>query len=32
MKLQVVRAIYKSGTLIFTQPELAARDGAEVTF
>lgn len=30
MRLQVVRAIYKSGTLIFTQPELTPRDGTEV--
>jgi hypothetical protein len=30
MRLQVVRAIYKNGTLIFTQPELAPRDGTEV--
>ena len=30
MKLQVVRAIYKGGTLIFTQPELTPRDGTEV--
>lgn len=30
MKLQVVRAIYKGGTLTFAQPELAPRDGVEV--
>ena len=30
MKLQVVRAMYKGGTLIFTQPELIPRDGTEV--
>ena len=30
MRLQVVRAIYKDGTLIFTQPELTPRDGTEV--
>lgn len=30
MRLQVVRAIYKNGTLIFTQPELTPRDGTEV--
>jgi hypothetical protein len=30
MRLQVVRAIYKSGMLIFTQPELTPRDGTEV--
>jgi hypothetical protein len=30
MRLQVVRAIYKGGTLIFTQPELTPRDGTEV--
>ena len=30
MKLQVVRAIYKEGALIFAQPELTPRDGAEV--
>ena len=30
MKLQVVRAIYKGGTLIFSQPELTPRDGTEV--
>lgn len=30
MRLQVVRAIYKDGTLIFTQPELIPRDGTEV--
>jgi hypothetical protein len=28
--LQIVRAIYKGGTLIFTKPELAPRDGTEV--
>lgn len=30
MRLQVVRAIYKDGTLIFTQPELTPRNGTEV--
>lgn len=30
MRLQVVRAIYQGGTLIFTQPELTPRDGTEV--
>jgi hypothetical protein len=30
MKLQAVRAVYRGGTLIFTQPELAPRDGTEV--
>ena len=30
MRLQVVRAIYKDGTLIFAQPELTPKDGAEV--
>jgi hypothetical protein len=30
MRLQVVRAIYKNGTLIFAQPELTPRDGTEV--
>jgi hypothetical protein len=30
MRLQVVRAIYKGGGLIFTQPELTPRDGTEV--
>jgi hypothetical protein len=30
MRLQVVRAIYKGGTLIFAQPELTPRDGTEV--
>jgi hypothetical protein len=30
MRLQVVRAIYKNGALIFTQPELTPRDGTEV--
>lgn len=30
MRLQVVRAIYKSGTLTFTQPELTPQDGTEV--
>jgi len=30
MRLQAVRAIYKGGTLIFADPELAPRDGAEV--
>ena len=30
MRLQVVRAIYKGGALIFTQPELTPRDGTEV--
>ncbi len=30
MRLQVVRAIYKNGTLIFTQPEFTPRDGTEV--
>jgi hypothetical protein len=30
MRLQVVRAIYKGGTLIFSHPELAPGDGTEV--
>ena len=30
MRLQVVRAIYKDGTLLFAQPELTPRDGTEV--
>ena len=30
MRLQVVRTIYKGGTLIFPQPELTPRDGTEV--
>lgn len=30
MRLQVVRAIYKGGALIFSQPELTPRDGTEV--
>jgi hypothetical protein len=30
MRLQVVRAIYKGGVLIFAQPELTPRDGTEV--
>ena len=30
MKLQVVRAIYKDGALIFAQPELTPKDGTEV--
>lgn len=30
MRLQVVRAIYKGGTLIFSQPELTPRDRTEV--
>ena len=30
MRLQVIRAIYKGGALIFTQPELTPRDGTEV--
>ncbi len=30
MRLQVVRAIYKGGALIFPQPELTPRDGTEV--
>ena len=30
MKLQVVRATYKGGMLIFAQPELAPQDGTEV--
>ncbi|MGE0681526.1 MAG: hypothetical protein AB7P69_11605 [Candidatus Binatia bacterium] len=30
MRLQVVRAIYKRGVLIFAQPELTPRDGTEV--
>jgi hypothetical protein len=30
MRLQVVRAIYQRGTLIFAQPELTPRDGTEV--
>ena len=30
MRLQAVRAIYKGGTLTFTQPELTPRDGTEI--
>jgi hypothetical protein len=30
MSLQTVRAVYKSGTLIFIDPALAPRDGTEV--
>lgn len=30
MRLQVVRAIYKDGTLIFAHPELTPRNGTEV--
>ncbi len=30
MKLQVVRAIYQGGALIFAQPELTPCDGTEV--
>ena len=30
MRLQAVRAIYKGGMLIFTQPELTPKDGTEV--
>ena len=30
MRLQAVRAIFKGGMLIFTQPELTPRDGTEV--
>ena len=30
MRLQVVRAIYKGGGLIFAQPDLTPRDGTEV--
>ena len=30
MRLQVVRAIYQGGMLIFTQPELIPPDGTEV--
>ena len=30
MRLQVVRAIYKGGGLIFAQPELTPRNGTEV--
>jgi hypothetical protein len=30
MRLQAVHALYKGGTLIFTDPALAPRDGAEV--
>ena len=30
MKLQVVRAIYQGGSLIFAQPDLAPQDGTEV--
>lgn len=30
MRLQVVRAIYQNGTLIFTQPGLTPQDGTEV--
>ena len=32
MRLQVVRAIYKGGALIFTQPELTPRDGTQWSF
>lgn len=30
MSLQTVRAVYRSGTLIFTDPALAPKDGTEV--
>ena len=30
MRLQAVRAVYKSGTLIFTHPECTPKDGTEV--
>jgi len=30
MRLQAAHAVYKEGTLIFADPELAPRDGAEV--
>lgn len=30
MGLQAVRAVYKSGTLIFNNPELTPKDGTEV--
>jgi len=30
MRLQATHAVYKEGTLIFANPELAPRDGAEV--
>jgi hypothetical protein len=30
MGLQAVRAVYKGGTLIFTNPELTPKDGTEV--
>jgi hypothetical protein len=30
MRLQVVRAIYKDGTLVFAHPELTPKDGTEV--
>ncbi len=30
MRLQVVRAIYKDGTLVFAHPEVVPRNGAEV--
>ena len=30
MKLQAVRAIYKDGTLVFADPELAPKNGAQV--
>lgn len=30
MRLQVVRAVYKDGTLIFAEPELTPQDGTEV--
>lgn len=29
-RLKTVHAVYKNGTLIFANPELAPRDGAEV--
>ncbi len=30
MRVQVARAIYKRGTLIFARPKLAPKDGTEV--
>ena len=30
MRLQTVHAIYKDGTLVFANPELAPKDGTEV--
>jgi len=30
MKLQAVRAIYRDGTLVFADPELAPKNGAQV--